>query len=216
MIQYLQKCFPRMMSRVAFHITYPRNLPPKYVVNDDEEQLEYNCKQPESVNREIVEKVRPEKLAQHLKRAAYPQNLLRNLAREGCPAEYSFTPDIDMISAPGMSRKLNEFVSRNSTRSCGRCAYIIPTYEIRAGVEKNPRTKGELKALLKKKKAQRFHIKVFHLNQHNSQLKKWESDKSSRPRKLEVMYNISTWAEFWEPIYVTKADVPPYDERFVS
>lgn len=214
MIKYLLECFPKVRSRVAFHITYPRDLPPKYVYNDDEERLEYDCKQPEAVNREIVKKIRPERLTQHLKKAAYPQNLLRNLARQGCPSEYSFTPDIDMISAPGMSRKLNEFVSRNSTRSCDHCAYIIPTYEIRSGVE-NPRTKGELRALLQSKKAQRFHIKVFHLNQHNSQLKKWETE-PSRSRELGVMYNISSWTEFWEPVYVARADVPLYDERFVG
>ncbi|XP_068248092.1 beta-1,4-glucuronyltransferase 1-like [Palaemon carinicauda] len=214
MMKYLQKCFPKMMTRVALHITYPRHLPPRYDYNEGEERLEYNCKQPESVNKEIVRRIRTRKLTEHIKLSPYPQNLLRNLARQGCPCEFSFTPDIDMISIPRMSKQLNEFVARNSTRECDRCAYIIPIYEIATSVKRNPKTKEHLKKLIKSGLAQRFHIKVFPGNQENSQLLKWEGD--SDFKTLDVMYNITSWKEYWEPIYIAKATVPLFDESFVG
>lgn len=213
MIKYLQTCFPEVQSRVTFHMVYPRDLPPKYIQIEDD-NLEYDCSQPESVNKEILKKIRTPKLQEYMKKSPYPQNLLRNIAREGCHSEYSFTPDVDMISIPGISKQLDSFVTRNSTRNCSKCAFIIPTYEIHSRMTKNPRNKRELKSLLRKRRAQRFHVRVFSPNQANSKLQFWETKPMTE--KLNVLYNITSWQNYWEPIYVAKATVPFYDERFVG
>jgi len=35
---------------------------------------------------------------------AYPQNLLRNLAKSNCQTEYSVVPDVDMIPRRGLDQ----------------------------------------------------------------------------------------------------------------
>ena len=33
---------------------------------------------------------------------------------------------------------------------------------------------------------------------------------------LGVAYPIETWARDWEPVYVARADAPPFDEQFIG
>lgn len=212
MIEYLQSCFPEVRERVCFHMGYPAHLPPRYV-STDEANVTYDCEDPESVNKMLVQQLRSLSLSNYLKNTPYPQNLMRNLARQSCPNEYTFTPDVDMIPVQGMSEQLNEFTTRNATKTCKKCAFVIPTYEIHNNVTTNPVDKDELKVLLESKLAQRFHIKVYAPNQASSNLDVWE--KGNMSTKLEIMYNV-TWHKMWEPIYVAKSDVPLFDERFIG
>ena len=60
---------------------------------------------------------------------AYPQNLLRNLAKAGCQTNYTYIPDIDMVPSPGMAARLNTFLARDQQLgNCSKCAFVIPTY----------------------------------------------------------------------------------------
>ena len=66
---------------------------------------------------------------------AYPQNLLRNLAKAGCQTEYTMIPDIDMIPNPRMDLMLEDFfTSQREPKQCqasnSSCAYVVPVYEI--------------------------------------------------------------------------------------
>ena len=45
---------------------------------------------------------------------AYPQNLLRNLAKAGCQTEYTMVPDIDMIPNTGLDMMLEKFVQNRN------------------------------------------------------------------------------------------------------
>ncbi|XP_042877309.1 beta-1,4-glucuronyltransferase 1-like [Penaeus japonicus] len=214
MIKYLKTCNPEGMSRVSFHVAYPTKHPPRYVPIKDDVVKEYNCDAPETVNQELIRELRSEELLQMIKNSRYPQNLLRNVAREGCPSDFAFTPDVDMIPIPHMSDDLNEFLAKSPEAQCNKCAFVVPTYEIHTAVTTNPKDKAELRQLIIKRRAQRFHIRAFAPNQANSNLAKWERTKITD--KLQVLYNITTWRNYWEPIYVTKANVPPFDERFVG
>lgn len=213
MIKYLKTCNPEGMSRVSFHVAYPKNHPPRYVREGDVVR-EYNCDAPETVNKELVRELRSEELQRMIHNSRYPQNYLRNVAREGCPSDFAFTPDVDMIPIPRMADDLNAFLATSGEAQCSKCAFVIPTYEIHTAVTTNPKDKVELRQLIIRKKAQRFHVKSFAPNQANSNLAKWE--RAAKTNKLQVLYNITTWRNYWEPIYVTKANVPPFDERFVG
>ncbi|ROT69419.1 hypothetical protein C7M84_012383 [Penaeus vannamei] len=213
MIKYLKTCNPEGMSRVSFHVAYPKNHPPRYVREGDVVR-EYNCDAPETVNKELVRELRSEELQRMIHNSRYPQNYLRNVAREGCPSDFAFTPDVDMIPIPRMADDLNAFLATSGEAQCSKCAFVIPTYEIHTAVTTNPKDKVELRQLIIRKKAQRFHVKSFAPNQANSNLAKWE--RAAITNKLQVLYNITTWRNYWEPIYVTKANVPPFDERFVG
>ena len=211
MIHYLRKCFPRIRQRVSFHFVYPNVLPPSY---HDVSSLELDCSRPEEVNKELVRIIRTETLIKIMKISKYPQNLMRNVARQGCQNDFCFTPDIDMINIPSFSDELNAFLARDEVASCKKCAFVIPTYEISIKEARPPLAKWELLEYIKRKTARRFHIRIFRNNQANSNLTKRESIPIQQG--LNIAYNITTWKKFWEPIYITKSNVPPYDERFIG
>ncbi|CAL4128657.1 unnamed protein product, partial [Meganyctiphanes norvegica] len=119
-----------------------------------------------------------------------------------------------MLPVEDMSRDLNQFLKKSEVQSCKKCAYVVPIYEISTNVTKNPRNKSELLELKHKTFARPFHIKVYEPNQGNSDLKKWE--KLNVKETLDVAYDIGKYHQDWEPVYVAKADTPPFDERFVG
>ncbi|XP_071514113.1 beta-1,4-glucuronyltransferase 1-like [Panulirus ornatus] len=211
-IRLLQGCFVGVRDRVSFHISYPRVLPPKRLPINEEMLFEFQCDHLEYINKELVKKMRPEKLKKKIKHSHYPENLLRNIARQGCDSTFAFGPDIDMVSIPGMAGALNSFLRREETQQCAECAFIIPTYEIDIRSPSNPMNKLELMSFLKKGLARSYRKDVFTSSQDNSELGLWES--AGMTKTLQVLYNITTWMDAWEPIYVAKETIPPYDERF--
>ncbi|XP_018026046.1 beta-1,4-glucuronyltransferase 1 [Hyalella azteca] len=212
MIQYMRTCFPEVRERVSFHLVYPGIMPP---VLNTSKLLEYDCQRHEDVNNELKNLFRTPELKKILGVSRYPQNLMRNTARHACQNTFSFTPDIDMLSIPSMSEQLNEFLARPNIANCHKCAFIIPTYEISIRAPANPTSKEELVKLRSKGLAQQFHIRVFKNNQANSNLSYWETVPST-DGSLNIAYNITTWKRHWEPIYVTNAKVPAFEERFIG
>ena len=91
----------------------------------------------------------------------YPQNHLRNIARDNSLTHYTMSLDVDVIIAPGMTRQLAKFLNGNT---CSDCAFVIPTFEVDERAEM-PRNKGDLRSLVEKKLAQPFHCKIFIHNQ---------------------------------------------------
>ena len=68
-------------------------------------------------------------------------------------------------------------------------------------------------------------LQVYDKNQGNSQLNRWEvlpeqnetiSSSTSTIPKYSIMYNISTYEEFWEPPLILSATAPGFDERFIG
>ena len=211
MIKYMRTCFPKIREQVTFHMVFPNVMPPRFAETDI---LEFDCSRHENVNDEIVELIRTDELIKVLEVARYPQNLLRNVARQGCQSSYCFTPDIDMISIRNFSVNLNSFLMRDSIQKCKKCAFVVPTYEISTRAPTNPQTKTELIKYVRRRWAQRFHIRIYKANQANSNLKVWE--KLPQTTGLNIAYNITTWMKHWEPIYVTKSNVLSFDERFIG
>ena len=91
----------------------------------------------------------------------YPQNHLRNIAREASLTQYTMSLDVDVILAPDMTETLAKFLNGNT---CAVCAYVIPTYEVDQR-EQMPRNKSQLAHLVERKLAQPFHSKIFVHNQ---------------------------------------------------
>ena len=91
----------------------------------------------------------------------YPQNHLRNIARDNSLTRYTMSLDVDVILAPDMTDILARFLNGNT---CTSCAFVIPTYEV-DNREQMPRNKSDLAHLVEKKLAQPFHSKIFVHNQ---------------------------------------------------
>lgn len=230
MIRVLQYCHINIKKHVSFHVTYPSEFPPRYVPIERTRSLDYTCEQLEAYNEGLVAELNGTLLMKGIGVDLYPQNLLRNVARDSCQSAYVFTPDVDMVPVVGMADQMRSFLNRKDVRECKSCAFVVPTYEIHTDALRNPANKRELLQYLKKKWARRFHIKTFNPNQANSQLGIWETLGITRKMKgkakdslmktvngtLKVLYDVTSWKNLWEPVYVAEATVPPFDERFIG
>lgn len=211
MVFYLRRCFPSVQDRVSFHLVHTRARPPHPSPNPEVQHL--NCDDPEESNK-ILLGLRDEN-EPHERR--YPQNLMRNLARRTCPCDYTITIDVDMLTVPFMAENLTGFLNSVSLTPCRKCSYVVPVYELDNTVTYPPNDKMELLRLLLRRHARRFHMKVYNKNQGNSHLEHWEVEPSRfSSGDYSVLYNITTYEEFWEPILILPYTAPLFDERFVG
>ena len=213
-IQYLRSCYPAIEKQVSFHLTYPADHPGLQDVSFDELVGKLDCKQPKQVMKYLLEK-RDEEMMGWRPSYPYPQNLLRNLAKKGCQTNYTYIPDIDMVPTPGMDLKLETFLLKDQERNnCTHCAFVIPTYEISLNASHLPQSKAELLDFLKEKQARQFHQALYSINQKSSNLLRWE--KLAETPELEVAYKVEKYIFKYEPLYVSRGDTPPFDERFIG
>lgn len=163
-ISYLRECFDYIRSNVTIHVAVPKNREPKLKTQQITDKITngLDCKYPQDMLFLLL-RLRSVETTRWRIKNEYPQNHLRNLARKGCQTKFVFLTDIDIIPNQNMVPLLNRFLSR--TTCLGKCAYVIPTFEIdlRASF---PSSKNELLRLYKKGLARPFHEKVFIYNQY--------------------------------------------------
>ena len=217
-IQYLRSCNLAIERQVSFHLIYPvehqgtTNHPDLQGL--DEVVGNMDCKQPKQVLKFLLN-VRSKEMLAWRESYPYPQNLLRNLAKNGCQTNYTFIPDIDMVPTPGMDLHLETFLEKEQKRSnCSKCAYVIPTYEISHKTNHLPTNKRELLELLKRKQARQFHQTLYPINQKSSNLNHWERVPGAK--HIDIAYKVKKYIFKYEPLYIARADTPEFDERFVG
>jgi N-acetyllactosaminide beta-1,3-N-acetylglucosaminyltransferase len=111
----------------------------------------------------------------------YPQNLMRNVARKGCPSHYVLLLDVDVIPSYNMAESLAEFLDQPSVVAhCPKCAFVVPTYELDYSAD-FPQNKTQLLTLENQGRAQPFHHKAFRYNQFASNLTRYSTLSNSRP-----------------------------------
>ena len=213
-IQYLRSCYPAIHRQVSFHLTYPADHPGIQEVSFHQQLDSLDCQQPHQVLELLLEE-RDEEMMSWRPSYPYPQNLLRNLAKKGCQTNYTYISDIDMVPSPGMDLQLESFLMKDQERSnCTQCAFVIPTYEISLNSSHLPQSKAELLGFLKEKQARQFHQALYSINQKSSNLARWE--KIPESPELEVAYKVEKYIFKYEPLYVSRGDTPPFDERFIG
>ena len=213
LLRFFARCFPAIVERVSFGFIYPKKYPPLVNLNLDDIIKDVTCLQyKEAV--ELLVKKRSSKMLKWRTTYAYPQNLHRNVARSMCRTKYVFTPDLDMIPNPSLAQDLDEFLAHH--KSCHKCAFVVPTYEISTKSQTIPRTKLELLPMIKKKLARIFHVHIFKENQFSSKLELWEKKVPKKNETLQIAYEVTEYIFKYEPLYVAKADVPKFDERFMG
>jgi len=85
---------------------------------------------------------------------------MRNIAKAGCPTTFTFVPDIDMIPNEGLDLSLDEFLTSEG-KSCEKCAFVIPVYEISNNVTHLPKDKTELMNYVKANQSRQFHMVII-------------------------------------------------------
>lgn len=163
-IEYLRKCFSVIESQVVFHLMFPKSYAPTVVKEVDIEidVPNYDCMHPKKMLAVLERLLGPKTRNWHTKNP-YPQNHMRNVARKNCQSDFVFLVDIDIVPSNNMAKQLDKFLRK--TACSGKCAYVIPTYEIdnRALF---PKTKTDLISLAQRGLARPFHKKVFIYNQY--------------------------------------------------
>ncbi|XP_066260700.1 beta-1,4-glucuronyltransferase 1 isoform X2 [Euwallacea similis] len=213
-ILYLRKCNIRIREKVTFHIAINRGSkgPKNYDV--DEGVLEkLDCGNPMAVLKSLaIQETIRRNIRSWRGKLPYPQNLLRNLARKNCQSKYVFLTDVDIIPSKGMAESLNKFYENQ--KCSGKCAYVVPTYELDERVYFPP-NKTDLVRMANKGLARPFHHKVFIYNQYATNFSRWQQYKDPDDR-VRISHPVTNFEFLYEPFYISTDNVPPHDERFVG
>ncbi|KAH1005824.1 hypothetical protein HUJ04_006738 [Dendroctonus ponderosae] len=211
-IIYLRKCNVRIKERVSFHLAILKDKGPKKILIDDERISKMGCDDPIGVLKSLLKEVNKGGISPWRFKIPYPQNVLRNLARKNCRSEYTFLIDVDIIPSKGMAESLNIFLG---TQKCqGKCAYVVPTYELYERVAFPP-DKTDLVRLANKGLARPFHHKVFIYNQYATNFSRWERFQDP-DMNIRISHTVTNFEFLYEPFYIANDTVPPHDERFIG
>ncbi|XP_037568752.1 beta-1,4-glucuronyltransferase 1-like [Dermacentor silvarum] len=145
-------------------------------------------------------------------RLLFPQNHLRNVARDGCVSSpYFYATDVDVMPQYGLYDRLSAFLLRQPP--CTKCLYVVPAFE---GTEfvTHPRTKSALLSRTGNRKDFRvYHAVAFSKNQRATNFNKWRKV----PSKSDLFVAYEAVFEFgYECFYVGPHDVPKFREIFIG
>ncbi|KAF0308964.1 Beta-1,4-glucuronyltransferase 1 [Amphibalanus amphitrite] len=161
-VAYLRRCHAVIRQRVTFSLLVPVNRPPRPLGGSGQ-----FASSPCGATRETLSSVlrrRPASVTAWRQKIPYPQNTLRNLARNASLTEFVWVVDVDVVPVAGAASALNEFLASRAAHSCGRCVFVVPTYEVDER-ERFPESAERLLELVRKKRARPFHEKVLIHNQ---------------------------------------------------
>ena len=137
---------------------------------------------------------------------SYPNNLLRNLAREG--ANYALVIDVDMVPSEGLWRSLREMLDQS--KQWAGTALVVPAFEIRRA-RRMPMNKNELLQLYQVGEVRPFYYGLCTPCQAPTNYSRWVN--LPEETLLRPAY-VVPWQDPWEPFYVAGGKVPTFDERF--
>ena len=161
-VSYLRRCDDAVRRRVTFSLLAPVNRPARPLAGSGQ-LASAAC----GATREVLSSLlrrRPASVSAWRDKMPYPQNTLRNLARNASATEYVWLVDVDVVPVPGAAAELHQFLGSRQAAACGRCVFVVPTYEVDEK-ERFPESAEQLLHLLRKKRARPFHEKVLIHNQ---------------------------------------------------
>jgi beta-1,4-glucuronyltransferase 1 len=150
----------------------------------------------------------------------YPQNVLRNVARRHCRSEWVACPDVDMVFPaadatvqPSWTQRLAQFLRSSKAQECGKCAFVLPLFEVQHENRTLPADKTQLRQYVDAGRARPYHTEVFVQNQAASKLNDW----IKRPQTSAVDVAYSVQYKFWyEPVFIARHSAPKFDERYIG
>ncbi|XP_060711323.1 beta-1,4-glucuronyltransferase 1 [Hemiscyllium ocellatum] len=153
----------------------------------------------------------------------YPNNLLRNAARRALPSRHVLVIDVDMLPSAGLHPGFLRLLGRpeEGRPGAGRTVYVVPALEMRH-TRRLPQHKAELQQLYQVAEVRPFYAELCPRCQAPTNYSRWinlpaaataTTSTSSTGPALRVAYT-QEWTDPWEPFYISRNTVPPYDERF--
>lgn len=210
-VHVLRVCFPAIRENFTFHFVSPaeRNdnaTKDTFAWEDSDEPL--FCDSHRALLRAFLAVLRKRGWPHLL----FPQNHLRNVARDGClSSPYFYATDVDVMPQYGLYERLSAFLLRQPP--CAKCLYVVPAFE---GTEfvTHPKTKSALLSRTGNKKDFRvYHAVAFSKNQRATNFNKWKNV----PSRAELYAAYEAVFEFgYECFYVCPHDVPKFREIFIG
>lgn len=146
----------------------------------------------------------------------YPNNLLRNIAKRATNTKLILVLDIDMIPSHDLHSNFMKFAFDNNIfkdhSSGDRTVWVLPAYEIKTG-NGFPNTKKDLLILKENGLVRPFYSELCFKCQKYTDYPSWEANKNVDVEKMKPLYEV-LWQDPWEPFYISRNDIPHYDERF--
>lgn len=159
--------------------------------------------------------------ANYVGEIAYPNNLLRNVAREHTHTNWSLVVDVDMVVAPPNLFQLWQDAGRRGDLKPGRrIAYVLPAFEYRrlnphdstttAHDSDLPQSREHIISMFNSTVRPFYFDPCFKCQRHSNYPEWLYGEKS----KSEFTYSVP-YRDPWEPFYISETAITPaYDERF--
>lgn len=207
-IDLLRKCEPEVKEFVTFHVMYPTAKIPQFTEANDK-LLSDDCTEALSALTDLKTKGN----YQREDKIKYPQNSLRNLARDNLNTNLFYLVDIDTVPCSSLRHDFDKFATKKGLYENPDMleAFITPAFEIKRHL-RYPDDKQELLDYWENGDAQPFHKNTC---QHCHNPTKYDHWKSISIRsEIREAYEIDYYSSY-EPFYIGHVDSTPYyDERF--
>lgn len=238
-ILLLRRCSPQIRFKTSFHLVFP--LQSVDTPNQHIPRLELVSRVSCPLIHEFFLGMGQEGRNYAQSNLAYPNNILRNVGRRHALTEYVLVIDVDLIVSHGLRSSFLQFAQQNNLfedddhhddkRSDAnnnryekedggsgykKNVYVLPAYEMSRDmdVSKIPWNKTSLLKIMNDSKGSEvrpFYVELCWKCQKHTEYDVWE--KEPETSKLTVLFEV-LWKDPWEPFYISRNDVPFYDERF--
>jgi hypothetical protein len=217
-IQHLVQCQPAVMTKVAIHLIFPSEKPPKRL-SKMSNNIDCSTGSAEKLIRTSLATVSNNTDYQEWRISfPYPQNIARNVARKSAKTYYTFVTDMDIVLSKNSAELLKVFLAEkknNTFDNKKKCAFVIAPYEL-DWETKFPETKTDLLQLIKNNKARPFHQAIWLPNQHATNFSWYErASAQNESSSLHVSHD-AEYELYYEPFFVSPDYAPPYQERFLG
>ncbi|CAB3996446.1 Hypothetical predicted protein [Paramuricea clavata] len=213
----LYGCFIKVRRQVTIHLVHPISV----VLNDSD--LMFLIRKSEEVHTKCSKALKEIKNTNknvginYDRKIEYPNNLLRNTAKQGVASQYSLVVDIDMKPNQNLYTDFMNFARKNNLFDGGNSFYndksvfVLPAFEINSKkTDDMPKDKSQLISLLDNGAVRPFYYDICWKCQRPTDYEKW---RSLAGEDMDVGYEIK-WQDPWEPFFISPRSAPDYDERF--
>lgn len=196
----LCQCLPEM-SKISVHYVFPKNKPPFIETGLFKTPPNCNLPDPSTVL-----------TYRYQNKLAYPVNVCRNVARNASVTKHILVSDVELIPSENLAGNFLGMLGK--THSTSRLmipsrVYVVPVFEVET-YENIPRSKEEIKTLVKEEKAVYFHRYICSHCQKFPGLERWFLTRGDIKPLLTVRREYPYHR--WEPIYIGTKDEPLYSE----
>ncbi|RWS05376.1 beta-1:4-glucuronyltransferase 1-like protein [Dinothrombium tinctorium] len=217
----LRRCNSIIRYNVSFHLIYPLRIPLTVLSTTAtitsrtllDSFSHVDC---ENISK-FVKYLQPKSMNYAHKSVPFPNNLLRNVGRRNALSDFVFVTDIDLIPSSKLREQFVEFASENKlfedTLKEDKTVYVVPVYEMKEESFKLnlPKEKTELLRSIETMEARPFYFELCWKCHKYTDYEAWQRE--PQRAKLAALFEV-LWQDPWEPFYISRNNVPLYDERF--